>query len=113
VNASGKKWVVLTDTDGEPFWVMNANAFLRAALLGTEPLNPSAYCHRPIIVHDSGMLLGKALSQLKVYPVDSADDVIDDDLILVWGKDEKRVITGADILGRLMHGIAHRETTAG
>ena len=112
VNASGKKWVVLTDTAGEPFWVLNANAFLRAALLGAEPLNPAAYCHRPIIVQDSGILLGKVLSQLKVYPVDSADDVIDDDLILVWGRDEKRVITGADILGRLMHGIARREITA-
>ncbi len=112
VNASGKKWVVLTDVGGEPFWVMNANAFLRAALFGSEPLNPAAYCHRPIIVHDSSILLGKVLSQLKVYAADSADDVIDDDLILVWGKDQKRVITGADILGRLMHGIAHREITA-
>lgn len=112
VNASGKKWVVLTDTAGEPFWVMNANDFLRTALFGTEPLNPASFCHRPIIVHDSSILLGKVLSQLKVYPVDSGDDVIDDDLILVWGKDQKRVITGADILGRLMHGIAQREITA-
>jgi hypothetical protein len=31
------------------------------------------------------------------------DDVIDHDLILLWS-DEKRVITGADILGRLMRG---------
>lgn len=112
VNASGKKWVVLTNMSGEPYWVMNANAFLRAALLGSEPLNPAAYCHRPIIVHDASILLGNVLSQFKVYPASNADDVIDDDLILVWGKDEKRVITGADILGRLMHGIVHREITA-
>lgn len=32
------------------------------------------------------------------------DDVIDADIILLWGK-QKRVITGADILGRLMRGI--------
>jgi len=36
------------------------------------------------------------------------DDVIDDDLILIWFK-EKRVITGADILGRLLRGIALRD----
>ena len=36
------------------------------------------------------------------------DDVIDDDLILIW-TDEKRVITGADILGRLLRGIALRD----
>jgi len=110
VNASGKKWVVLTDEQGEPYWVLNANAFLRAALLGSETFNPVAYCHHPIIVRDTHVLLGKVISQLKVYARDKSDDVIDDDLILVWGTEEKRVITGADILGRLMHGIARRET---
>lgn len=109
VNASGKKWVVLTDAQGEPYWVLNANAFLRAALLGSEPFNPVTYCHHPIMVRDTHILLGKVISQLKVYARDSSDDVIDDDLILVWGENEKRVITGADILGRLMHGIARRE----
>jgi hypothetical protein len=39
------------------------------------------------------------------------DDVIDNDLILVWA-DEKRVITGADLLGRLLRGIAVREPAA-
>ena len=112
VNASGKKWVILTDAQGEPYWVMNANAFLREALFGTGALNPAIYCHRPILVRDTRVLLGTVVSQLNVDPVDSADDVIDDDLILVWGKDQKRVITGADILGRLMRGIVRRGTAA-
>jgi hypothetical protein len=38
--------------------------------------------------------------------------VIDEDLILVWTRTEKRIITGADILGRLLRGIA-RVTEAG
>jgi hypothetical protein len=33
--------------------------------------------------------------------------VIDEDIILLWGE-TKRVITGADILGRLMRGIVPR-----
>ena len=37
------------------------------------------------------------------------DDVIDNDLILVWGA-QKRIITGADLLGRLLRGIARVET---
>ena len=57
-------------------------------------------------------MLGKVLSRLKVYPEAEADDVIDDDLVLVWGRDDKRVITGADILGRLLRGIALREQRA-
>ena len=37
--------------------------------------------------------------------VGARDDVIDLDLILVWGR-QRRIITGADILGRLLRGIA-------
>ena len=36
------------------------------------------------------------------------DDVIDNDLILVWGS-QKRMITGSDLLGRLLRGIASLE----
>jgi metal transporter CNNM len=36
------------------------------------------------------------------------DDVIDNDLILVWGS-QRRIITGSDLLGRLLRGIAIRE----
>ena len=110
LSASGKKWVVLSDTQGEPCWVINTNAILRAALFETGPLNFAAYCHCPIIVRDTRILLGKVISQLKVNAIDNADDVIDNDLILVWGDDQKRVITGADILGRLMRGIVKRES---
>ncbi len=36
------------------------------------------------------------------------DDVIDQYLILVWGQ-QRRIITGADLLGRLLRGIVTRE----
>lgn len=70
--------------------------------------DPMAHCHRPIIVSDQKTLLGKVLTRLKVYPKSDIDDVIDDDLILIWSQD-KRVITGADILGRLLRGISMRD----
>jgi len=108
INRSGKKWVILLDEQREPSMVLNANAFLRDALFGAGDLNPYVYCHRPILIKEPGTLLGKVLSGLKVYPKSEVDDVIDDDLILIWSK-EKRVITGADILGRLLRGIALRD----
>jgi hypothetical protein len=52
--------------------------------------------------------LGAVIGRLKVKPEHAEDDVIDDDLILVWGED-KRIITGADLLGRLLRGIVIRE----
>ena len=103
INSSGKKWVIIVDEHNEPGLVLNANNFLRDALFGKEAFNPHSYCHRPIIVRDSGTLLGKVLARLSIHGTGEVDDVIDHDLILLWS-DEKRVITGADILGRLMRG---------
>ena len=51
---------------------------------------------------------GKVISRLRVHSKSDIDDVIDDDLILIWSS-ERRVITGADILGRLLRGIALRD----
>jgi metal transporter CNNM len=108
INRSGKKWIIIVNEYNQPYIVLNANAFLRKALFDSGPINPYIYCHRPIIVKDSNTLLGKVLSRLQVNPKSEADDVVDNDLILIWSN-EKRVITGADILGRLLRGIAIRD----
>ena len=59
-------------------------------------------------MNDSKTLLGKVVAKLKVYPKSDIDDVVADDLILIWSLDT-RVITGADILVRLLRGIAMRD----
>lgn len=105
IQASGKKWVIITDGSDEPRLVLDSDGFLRTALFGSTTLHPFSYCHRPIIVKDPHIRFGGIIWKLKVRPETAEDDVIDNDVILVWS-DEKRVITGADILGRLMRGIA-------
>lgn len=110
VNASGKKWVIIVDNSQQPQLVLNANGFLRAALMNDAPIDPHLFSHKPIVVRDEKTLLGKVISKLKVRPERLADDVIDEDLILLWAA-EKRVITGADILGRLLRGISSRNET--
>ena len=107
IQKSGKKWVILTSVDGYPQLVLNADLFLRDALFGKEPFRPYSYCHRPIVVSDAVTPLGEVIQKLRVHPEHSEDDVIDNDLILCWDK-EKRIITGADLLGRLLRGIAGR-----
>ena len=52
--------------------------------------------------------LGDVIGCLKVAPERPDDDVIDNDLILVWGP-QRRIITGSDLLGRLLRGIATLE----
>ena len=108
IHASGKKWVIIIDSTEEPRLVINANSFLRAVMLDADFVDPHKYSHKPIVVHDSRTLLGKVIPKLKVQSRHPGDDVIDEDLILVWGS-QRRVITGSDILGRLMRGIAVSE----
>jgi hypothetical protein len=52
--------------------------------------------------------LGSVIGRMKVKAEHPEDDVIDNDLILVWG-DQKRIITGADLLGRLLRGIVTQD----
>jgi len=111
VQASGKKWIILTDATGEPHFVLNAHTFLRSALFEKTAFDPFKYCHRPIIIRDSKMVLGEALMSLKVSPKRLGDDVIDEDIIVFWGDEQRRVITGSDVLGRLLRGIAQQEKT--
>jgi len=112
VHASGKKWIIVTDSRDQPRIVLDSDGFLRSALLGPHPFNPYLHCHRPIIIRDAHAKLGETIPRLRVKPERSDDDVIDEDVILVWNE-EKRVITGADILGRLLRGIVPSEDAAG
>ena len=66
------------------------------------------FCHEPIIVSDISKRLGEILQLWKIQPESKQDDVIDQDIVLLWSK-KKQIITGADILGRLMRGIATTE----
>jgi hypothetical protein len=112
IHESGKKWVIITDESGEPLLVLDADRFLREIFFLKDQLSPIHYCHRPIIVTDLTQHLGKAVSQLNVHSQHPEDDVIDHDVILLWGK-EKKVITGADLLGRLLRGISNKTLTDG
>jgi len=104
IEASGKKWVVITSPTGEPVMVLDADHFLRDAVYKKGPFIPLSYCHFPVVVKSPKTRLERVIRQFKVYPQDPEDDVIDQDLIIYWNE-EKRILTGSDILGRLLRGI--------
>jgi len=107
IHASKEKWVVITDEEHTPHVVLDADGFLRE-LLVEHQYKPLRHCHRPIILDHTHIPLGELLTQFKVNPEHLEDDVIDHDLVLIWTPTHKRIITGADILGRLLRGIATR-----
>jgi metal transporter CNNM len=105
VNRSGHKWVILTDPEGEPRVALDVDGFVRDVVIHGSDAVVAHYCHRPIIVLDPSMPLGHVIGRLQAAGQRSEDDVIDNDVVLLWG-DERRIITGADILGRLLRGIS-------
>ncbi|GJL50371.1 DUF21 domain-containing protein [Candidatus Nitrospira salsa] len=107
IHLSREKWVIITDDSQTPRLVLDADGFLRE-LLVEQQYKPLRHCHRPIIFNHITVSLGELLKQLRVNPEHVEDDVIDHDLVLIWSADQKRIITGADILGRLLRGIAKR-----
>ncbi|MGD8485935.1 MAG: DUF21 domain-containing protein [Chloroflexota bacterium] len=105
VNGAGHKWVILTDPDGEPRVALDVDGLVRDVLLRGPDAVVAHHCHRPIIVLDPTMPLGRIIGRLQAGGLRSEDDVIDNDVVLLWG-DQRRIITGADILGRLLRGIS-------
>jgi metal transporter CNNM len=107
-DVSGRKWVIFVDQNQTPCMVLDAHHFLRDVLFNEVSVGPEPYWHRPIIVTNMNARLGDVIGLMKMKPEHPEDDVIDQDLILVWGS-QRRIITGADLLGRLLRGIVTRE----
>lgn len=107
VHRSGHKWVTLTDLDNHPQLVLDADGFLRSELLDESKSDPYQYCHRPLIIDKPDYTLGQALEQLRIRQSLhlNSDEVLDKDILLIWLPDMQRIITGADILGRLLKGV--------
>ncbi|GAA0813822.1 DUF21 domain-containing protein [Colwellia sp. D2M02] len=106
VNNTNHSWVILTNEEGEPLLVLDADGFSRAALYQQESFDPYHYCHRPVVITDETTPLNEAMLLMKSNTsIDkNFDGVIEHDVLLIWGE-TKRIITGADIFGLLLKGM--------
>ena len=107
LDQSGFSWVVLTNLEGKPLLVIDADGFLRSALFQSEDFDPYNFCHRPVVITDETTSLNEAILKMKVNTsIDkNFDGVIEHDVLLVWGETRRIIITGADIFGRLLKGM--------
>jgi hypothetical protein len=105
VHASGKKWIILADEAGCPQLLLDADSYLRAVMFDDAPVDGYAHCHRPIVVKDPSKPLGHIILALKEGIESQNDAALDNDIVLLWSDTRKQVITGADLLGRLLRGI--------
>jgi CBS domain containing-hemolysin-like protein len=106
VNKTNHSWVILTNEEGYPLLVLDADGFSRAALYQSTDFDPYNYCHRPVVITDETTPLNEAMLKMKVNTSTDKnfDGVIEHDVLLIWGE-AKRIITGADIFGLLLKGM--------
>lgn len=105
INRARRGWVVITDREGEPRVVLRAADLTREALFAPEGFDPQDHCHRPLVVRDASRRLGSLVPYFQVRPASSGDTVVGNDVILLWTEGQRRLISGADILGRLLRGV--------
>ena len=106
VHRSRRKWIVLTDEHHEPRRVLNANAFLRAVQMDAGPVDPSSFCHEPLVVTDPSAELETVLAELELRAQRPGGKRLHLDLVLLWTPDQRRLLTGVDVLEYLLRGIA-------
>ena len=100
VNSSSFKWMVIASDAQQPLLVLDADAFCRSAMRGSEPVDPFTFCRKPLILREAGYTLGQALLDLKNAPSEITKEVV-----LVWNQAERRIITGSDVLDLLFKGV--------
>ena len=61
------------------------------------------------MTNDPNSTLDSVLGSFVVEADDQTDNVVDQDVVIFWSEGEKRILTGADIFGHLLRGIAKRE----
>ena len=105
INQSGEKWIIITNMLQEPILVLDADGFLRSNLLSEGHSPIENFCHDPLVIRDENVNLGKIIKMLKSRVDKHSDSPIDLDVVLFWADGNKRIITGADLLGRLLKGI--------
>lgn len=105
INKSGEKWIIFTNENNEPKLALDADGFIRSEVFDGHSKGIEKYCHKPVIITDKNTNLDILLKNLKSKTATDSDVPIDTDVILFWTLETKRIITGADILGRLLKGI--------
>ena len=97
--------MIFTDENNEPILVVDADDFIRSELVCEESKGIEFYCHQPLVIKDSEIDLGSVIKMLKAKSDSHSDVPLYKDIILFWNDENKRIITAADLLGRLLKGI--------
>lgn len=105
LHRSKRTWTIIVDSHGEPRLLLRTNDFIREALFSGDTFDPRRHCRRPIVIRSGERCLGELLPHIRVNPGSQSSDRVVSTAILLWG-DRPRILTGTDIMDRLLRGIA-------
>ncbi len=113
LDVSTHPWFVLTDAEnGEPRLLLDADGFIREWSRDSRHddarFNPHDHTFRAEVFRDPDVKLGQVISDFQVRESHPGDDVIDIDVALIWTPEKRWILTGGDVLGRLLRGVARR-----
>lgn len=103
---------IITNEEDKPIAVLDTIEFLARYPSHGDKTDIYRFCHRPIVTEDTNATLDTVLDRFVVEADDHKDNIVDQDVVLYWADDAKRIMTGADIFGYLLRGIARREPMA-
>ena len=118
LGSSQQPWFVIVNADtGQPDRMLDADGFVRdfyqcEGANQPDHFDPRLHVYRTQIYRDAETKLGQVISDFMVYPEHSEDDVVDVDVALIWTDDQRWIVTGGDILGRLLKGVARQHRTS-
>ena len=95
VNASMKEWVILVDEQDEPQYVLNSNHY-RSEYSKGKSFDSFDLFHNPLTFKSGRTSFMEALTSLRSKP---------SKVILVWEKEEKRIITNREALRLVLKDI--------
>lgn len=104
LHRSERTWTVIIDPGGEPRLLLRTNDFIREVLFSGDNFDPLRHCRRPIVIRSGERRLGELLPHIRVTPGAQSSDRVVNTAILLWGENP-RILTGTDILDRLLRGI--------
>ena len=106
---SSHPWFVVVDAESnKPRLLLDVDGFVRGYYRDPVKLNPQDHLYHARFYYEPNVKLGDVVSGFQVREEHPGDDVIDVDVALIWTDDKKHIITGGDILGRILRGVSKK-----
>lgn len=96
INNSSKKWIIITNKNDQPLYVLNSLALAKDLAKNKEISSLLDYCHKPV-VYESG-------SHTFHYVMETLHKKLSK-VVLVWQENDRRIITNRDALRLILKGI--------